>query len=348
MLDLFALLVDDYDPAISWFVDVLDFELAEDSPARTTDGREKRWVVVRPRSSDGSGADDSGSGTGLLLARADGERQVARIGDQFAGRVGLFLRVPRFADALARLRDHGVELVREPRREPYGEVAVFRDPWGNRWDLLGPRPGSRPGLSTTPAPAPGLPPGTTLRGADIYLVDLVLRDRLRPGSRVLDVGCGSGRNLPPLLAMGCAVTALDPDPGALAATSERCSGAGSRLRLLHGSAEELPLEDDEGFDLVLVNAVLHFAPDRSSWIRQADGCWASVAPGGRMFARLSTRIALPAGIHPPGFGYLATEDDLLEREEAWGAQRSEPLKTTLVERLRTMTTWVLARRADRR
>ncbi len=125
-----ALVVDDYDPAIAFFVDVLGFELAEDTPSLTNDGVPKRWVVVRP----------PGAETGLLLARADGERQERVVGDQWAGRVGLFLRVDDFDATLERLRAAGAELVTEPREEPYGRVVVFVDPWGNRWDLLGPRP----------------------------------------------------------------------------------------------------------------------------------------------------------------------------------------------------------------
>jgi catechol 2,3-dioxygenase-like lactoylglutathione lyase family enzyme len=127
-LHLFALMVRDYDPAIDFFINVLGFELAEDSPALTNDGREKRWVVVRPRGAD----------TGILLARADGQEQLAAVGNQFAGRVGLFLRVDDFDDAFGRLQAAGVRFVRPPRREPYGMVAVFLDIEGNRWDLLGP------------------------------------------------------------------------------------------------------------------------------------------------------------------------------------------------------------------
>jgi catechol 2,3-dioxygenase-like lactoylglutathione lyase family enzyme len=126
-LEQLALIVDDYDAAITFFVDALGFELVEDSPALTNDGRPKRWVVVRP----------PGAGTGLLLARADGERQARTVGDQFAGRVGLFLRVDDFREAYDRMREAGVEFVTEPREEPYGQVAVFLDVWGNRWDLLG-------------------------------------------------------------------------------------------------------------------------------------------------------------------------------------------------------------------
>jgi catechol 2,3-dioxygenase-like lactoylglutathione lyase family enzyme len=127
-LEHVALIVDDYDAAIAFFVDALGFELVEDSPARTNDGRPKRWVVVRP----------PGARTGLLLAQADGEHQAAAVGKQFAGRVGLFLRVDEFQAAYDRMRRAGVRFVGEPRREPYGRVAVFLDIAGNRWDLLGP------------------------------------------------------------------------------------------------------------------------------------------------------------------------------------------------------------------
>lgn len=126
-IELVTLVVHDYDAAIRFFTEVLGFELAEDTPSRTEDGRAKRWVVVRP----------PGGGTGLLLARADGERQAAVVGDQAAGRVGFFLRVDDFDAAYARLRAHGVTFVRPPRAEPYGKVAVFLDVAGNRWDLLG-------------------------------------------------------------------------------------------------------------------------------------------------------------------------------------------------------------------
>jgi catechol 2,3-dioxygenase-like lactoylglutathione lyase family enzyme len=125
-----ALIVADYDAAIEFFVDRLGFELVEDSPALTNDGRRKRWVVVRP----------PGAATALLLARADGSEQEAAVGSQFAGRVGLFLRVDNFAEAYDRMRAAGVEFVSEPRHEPYGSVAIFLDIAGNRWDLLGPRP----------------------------------------------------------------------------------------------------------------------------------------------------------------------------------------------------------------
>jgi catechol 2,3-dioxygenase-like lactoylglutathione lyase family enzyme len=133
-MSLVTIVVEDYDPAIEFFVGALGFELVEDSPALTNDGRPKRWVVVRP----------PGAETGVLLARADGERQAAAVGNQVAGRVGFFLRVDDaegadgFDAAHRRMTAAGVTFVSPPRTEPYGRVAVFLDVAGNRWDLLGP------------------------------------------------------------------------------------------------------------------------------------------------------------------------------------------------------------------
>ena len=129
-LERVSVIVDDYDEAIAFFVDALGFELVEDEPALTSkEGRPNRWVMVRP----------PGGQTGVLLAQADGERQRAAVGDQYAGRVGLFLRVEDFDAQVERMRAAGVEFLEEPRDEPYGRVAIFRDVAGNRWDLLGPR-----------------------------------------------------------------------------------------------------------------------------------------------------------------------------------------------------------------
>ncbi len=127
-LGLVAIVVSEYDPAISFFVDALGFDLLEDSPSLTNDGRPKRWVVVRP----------PGGQTGLLLARADGDEQLAVVGRQAAGRVAFFLHVPDFEAAHSRMTSAGVQFVRAPRIEPYGQVAVFVDIAGNKWDLIGP------------------------------------------------------------------------------------------------------------------------------------------------------------------------------------------------------------------
>jgi catechol 2,3-dioxygenase-like lactoylglutathione lyase family enzyme len=127
-LSLVAIVVDDYDPAIDFFVKVLGFELVEDSPSLTNDGRAKRWVVVRP----------PGAETGILIARADGTRQSGAVGKQAGGRVGFFLHVDDFNASYERMRSARVEFVTRPRTEPYGQVAVFLDIAGNRWDLIGP------------------------------------------------------------------------------------------------------------------------------------------------------------------------------------------------------------------
>jgi len=125
-----TVVVNDYDESIDFFVRVLGFELVDDAPSLTDDGRPRRWVVVRPPLAS----------TGVLLALADGDEQRGVVGRQTGGRVGFFLRVDDFATTLERLRAAGVEFVTSPREEPYGMVVVFRDVAGNHWDLLGPRP----------------------------------------------------------------------------------------------------------------------------------------------------------------------------------------------------------------
>lgn len=122
-LALISLVVADYDEAIAFYTGVLNFELCED----TALGSGKRWVVVRPPGS---------LGCGLLLAKADGPAQTARIGDQTGGRVFLFLETDDFARDHARMIAAGVRFVRPPRQESYGTVAVFEDLYGNRWDLI--------------------------------------------------------------------------------------------------------------------------------------------------------------------------------------------------------------------
>jgi catechol 2,3-dioxygenase-like lactoylglutathione lyase family enzyme len=121
-LGLVALLVRDYDKAIDFFTRALRFTLRED----LHQGDGKRWVIVDP----------PGGQTGLLLARADGAAQEARVGDQHGGRVGFFLNVDDFAEQHTHMLGAGVRFEEEPRTEVYGTVAVFRDLYGNRWDLL--------------------------------------------------------------------------------------------------------------------------------------------------------------------------------------------------------------------
>jgi catechol 2,3-dioxygenase-like lactoylglutathione lyase family enzyme len=129
-LTLTALLVRDYDEAIAFYVGKAGFTLTAD----TDRGGGKRWVVVTPPDdSTGEG------GPGLLLAKAVGPEQVARIGDQTGGRVFLFLQTDDFARDHGRMSAAGVRFLEAPRHEPYGVVAVFEDLYGNRWDLIEPK-----------------------------------------------------------------------------------------------------------------------------------------------------------------------------------------------------------------
>ena len=118
-----ALVVPDHDAAIAFYVGKLGFRLCED-----VDQGHKRWVTVEP----------SSGGTRLVLARAEGAEQAAAIGRQAGGRVFLFLSTDDFARDHAAMLDAGVTFEEAPRHEPYGSVAVWRDPFGNRWDLIGP------------------------------------------------------------------------------------------------------------------------------------------------------------------------------------------------------------------
>ena len=119
-----ALLVADYDEAIAWYCDRLGFTLAEDVDL----GGGKRWVTLEP----GEG------GARLLLAKAEGERQTARSGDQAGGRVALFLETGDFVRDHAAMLAKGVAVMEAPRHEAYGTVAVFSDLYGNLWDLIEP------------------------------------------------------------------------------------------------------------------------------------------------------------------------------------------------------------------
>jgi len=122
-LALTALLVRDYDEAIDWYVSALGFRLATDEHQ----AGDKRWVVIEDE-----------TGRGLLLAKAKNPAELAAVGNQFGGRVGLFLQVEDFDATYRRLVDAGATFEEDPRAEPYGKVVVFRDLYGNRWDLIEP------------------------------------------------------------------------------------------------------------------------------------------------------------------------------------------------------------------
>lgn len=120
-----TLVVPDYDAAIAFYVDVLGFELLEDTDL----GGRKRWVKVAP----------AGGQTTILLAQADGDAQSAAIGNQTGGRVSFFLQTDNFGQDYQYFVANGVHFLEEPREEPYGIVVVFSDPFGNLWDLIEPK-----------------------------------------------------------------------------------------------------------------------------------------------------------------------------------------------------------------
>ena len=119
---MIAIVVDDYDAAISHYVDDLGFSLIEDS----TLSPEKRWVVVAP----------SKDGAKILLAKASNEAQRDAIGNSTGGRVGFFLYTNDFTQTFQKFKSHGIEFIEEPRQEAYGQVVVFKDKYGNKWDLI--------------------------------------------------------------------------------------------------------------------------------------------------------------------------------------------------------------------
>jgi len=122
-----ALVVRDYDEAITFFTRILGFEVIEDSPSEDRVGQAKRWVLVAPPGS---------RGTKILLARASNLEEAGRIGNQTGGRVFMFLHTDDFSRDYRTMTERGVKFLEEPREEPYGTVAVFEDLYGNKWDLL--------------------------------------------------------------------------------------------------------------------------------------------------------------------------------------------------------------------
>ena len=118
-----TLIVDDYDKAINYYVDALGFHLIEDSPVT----QDKRWVVVAP---------DNKEGCNLLLAKAGSDFQSTAIGNQFGGRVGLFLHTDDFEATYKKFIDKGVQFIEEPRTEHFGKVVIFEDIYGLKWDLV--------------------------------------------------------------------------------------------------------------------------------------------------------------------------------------------------------------------
>lgn len=190
---------------------------------------------------------------------------------------------------------------------------------------------------------------------DIYLFDQLLRGRITPGMRIVDAGCGFGRNLVYFLREGYEVFAADADPRAVAATRQLAHSFHPELPADHFRAE--PLESlsfpDAFADVVLSSAVLHFARDDAHFLAMLHGSWRLLKRGGLFFCRLASTIGIESQVRriegrrfllPDGSErYLVDEPLLLGLTEELGGQLADPLKTTVVQNQRAMTTWVLRR-----
>ncbi len=199
-------------------------------------------------------------------------------------------------------------------------------------------------------------PSTELRAQlgeiDIYLFDQLLRGRFDTRRRVLDAGCGAGRNLPYFLARGFDIYAIDEDPANVAAVrglAARLAPALPADNIRQGVIHALPWPDGR-MDAVVCSAVLHFARDRAHFDRMVDEMWRVLARGGLFFARLASSIGLESQVEatvgrvrlPDGSDrFVVDEQLLLETTHNLGATLIDPIKTTNVQNQRCMTTWVI-------
>jgi SAM-dependent methyltransferase len=190
-------------------------------------------------------------------------------------------------------------------------------------------------------------------GIDIYLFDQLLKGRLLPGMRALDAGCGSGRNLIYLLRSGYEVFAVDESEQAIAHVRALASGLAPHLprdNFRSGSIEKLGFKESE-FDVVVSSAVLHFARDDDHWMAMVEEMWRVLRPGGIFFARLASTIGIEDQVRllegrryrlPDGSDRFLVDAEMLHRvSNELGGEFLEPVKTTVVENMRAMTTWVL-------
>lgn len=192
---------------------------------------------------------------------------------------------------------------------------------------------------------------------DIYVFDQILRGNIAAGMRVLDAGCGYGRNLVHLLREGCEVFAIDADDRAIdhvRRLSESLSTGLPEENFRVGQIEQMPFPDGVA-DVVLCNAVLHFSRDEDHFRAQLAELWRVLRPSGLLFCRLGSRIGMDfepvrANIFRVGDGsewFLVDEDMLLDLVDELDAVLVDPLKTTIVQDYRCMTTWVLRKRTNK-
>ena len=208
----------------------------------------------------------------------------------------------------------------------------------------------------TPAlPPPGVDLPATFGDIDIYLFDQLLRGRFDRRPRVLDAGCGGGRNVVYLLRRGFTCFGIDRDPAAiehLRTLAAQLAPAAARENFRAGELDRLPWED-RAFDAVVCSAVLHFAADAAHFDRMVGEMWRVLAPDGMLFTRLASNVGIEAAVGPGGRRvrlpdgserFVVDEAMLLERTATLGGQLLDPIKTTNVQQQRCMTTWVITKR----
>jgi len=184
---------------------------------------------------------------------------------------------------------------------------------------------------------------------DIYLFDQILRGRVSSGMKIFDAGCGGGRNLVYLLREGYECCGVDPDPAAISAVRRLAPEADFRAETVEGHTFA-----DSFADVVISSAVLHFARDHEHFAAMLRGSWRALKPGGLFFCRLASTIGSERLVKPLGDGrfimgdgserYLVDEAVLMRWTAELGGQLVDPIKTTVVQDQRSMTTWVLRKR----
>jgi tellurite methyltransferase len=191
---------------------------------------------------------------------------------------------------------------------------------------------------------------------DIYLFDQLLRQQIRPGMRIYDAGCGGGRNLVFFLRAGYEVRGVDPDRVAIDAVQRLAGALAPDLPSDSFRAEtiEAATVADGWADVVIVSAVLHFARDDGHFEAMLRGAWRTLAPHGLFFSRLASSIGIADRVRPIGNGryrlpdgsdrYLVDEQTLVEWTARLGGNLADPIKTTVVQDQRAMTTWVVRKR----
>lgn len=196
-----------------------------------------------------------------------------------------------------------------------------------------------------------------LGGADIYLLDQLLRGRIAAGMSIFDAGCGGGRNLAYFLRAGFAVAGVDSSQAAITAVRELAATLAPTLPATSFRCEPIEKNSfaDASFDVVLSSAVLHFARDETAFEAQLDGSWRVLRPGGLFFCRLASTIGMAQERFVPLGGrrfelpdgsrrFLVDEAMLASAAEKIGGELVDPIKTTVVQDQRCMTTWVLRKR----